>query len=346
MGVIWTFLKSDLFGFMLKFVFGIATAIFAIYGIGVKTREDDGGPLTKPGKIALIGVLVCAAIGAASSLYDFYSGRVKDDAAREKSTKLLLAVQRGLYPLRGMSADLTIRFAQGVPELKEYAANLRRFLPRGQKDCVRTPDYSCGDRGDDETAAYEITQKSHLFPAPKSRAADFLDHLGIEILFISLNRQSPPDLYKLAGGIAFSVGTAADSVITYNPDTGRFTYRRRHAVITDSTDLYSLVEVFPGFASANVTTSIHPPGMDWIWDEVPYEDDSAKIEELTVHFPFPKALLFGEFRDFECTSAERGHLQVIMLPDDIDELDPTGNRHVDSSPYEKGVCSALANPGF
>jgi hypothetical protein len=104
-----TFLTSDAFGFVLKLVSGISTAIFALYGIGVKTREDNDGPLTKAGKIALTGVLVSAAIGGASASYDFYSGQSKQEAERQTNERLMLSVRRGIYPLKGMRADVTYR---------------------------------------------------------------------------------------------------------------------------------------------------------------------------------------------------------------------------------------------
>jgi hypothetical protein len=125
-----TFLTSDAFGFVLKLVSGISTAIFALYGIGVKTREDNDGPLTKAGKIALTGVLVSAAIGGASASYDFYSGQSKQEAERQTH---LHGDHVGYLPPDGpLSSDGTYRLT-GVSDVAAIVP-IQRFVDRAWPD--------------------------------------------------------------------------------------------------------------------------------------------------------------------------------------------------------------------
>lgn len=105
------FFTSPLFGFLLKLLSGLAAAAFGLFGIGTKTR-DDNGKFTRDGRIALIGVLVAGVIAGTTSIYEFSVGHEKDRQEHLQSQRLMLSVQRGLYPLRGVSGELRLTFTQ------------------------------------------------------------------------------------------------------------------------------------------------------------------------------------------------------------------------------------------
>jgi hypothetical protein len=143
---------SPTVGFLLKLIAGVATAGFGILGIGAKTR-DDSGRLTKEGTIALTGIVLSAFIGAASSVYDFTSAQRSAADERKKSERLLLSVQRGIYPLRGITGDVAIRFKNDFIGLAKYRSLLRNSLPAASPSpspgsvssvvCLRCPSDPC-----------------------------------------------------------------------------------------------------------------------------------------------------------------------------------------------------------
>ncbi len=183
---IFIFLTSSAFGFVLKLVAGIATAGFGILGIGAKTR-DDAGRLTSEGKVALIGILISAIIGGASGVYDFVSGQRAAEVERQKSQRLMLSVQRGIYPLRGITGDLVIGFRQDFLGLADYKTTLRKALPA--HGCTETPEYYCEDDNDSGTV-WAIPERSPLFPRRNSAVRRVLDQLGVSVSLVSAHEGS------------------------------------------------------------------------------------------------------------------------------------------------------------
>jgi hypothetical protein len=123
MSAITAFFMSSTFGFVLKLLAGVAAAAFGILGIGAKTR-DDAGHLRREGKIALIGILVATLIGGVSTVYDFVTAQKTAEVERRKSERLMLSVQRGIYPLRGMKLGFYILMKEDFGDHAEYKQKL------------------------------------------------------------------------------------------------------------------------------------------------------------------------------------------------------------------------------
>ena len=131
------FLKSDTFGFLLKLLAGIAAAGFGIFGVGIETRDKDG-KLTRYGRIALIGIIcagVLAVLAVATSTYELVTGQQKAAQDRLKSEQLMLSVQRGLYPLRGMRFRAQIKIDDSFIGVREYKESLKTRI-RQNRFCM------------------------------------------------------------------------------------------------------------------------------------------------------------------------------------------------------------------
>ena len=333
-------------GFVLKLVTGVAVTIFGIVGLGTKTR-DNAGKLTRNGRIALAGILVTGVLAIALNIYEFAKARKAAAEEHKRSEKLLLSVQRGIFPLRGITVEVTFAFGKDVPAFAEYQAMLRRELPKGRKKCEKTSRYGCGDPEDDSTAAYAILPTSPLYPAASSKFANFLNNLSVQLFFLKLNPGRSAQPYKNAGGFDFRVKNEGPRSITFNPDTGRMEYTLKHLTVPDAepikSDIYSLVELFPGFIAAG------PAMIDaGICPTCTRPTDEVTIKGLLIKFPFPKTLRFEGMNDFLCDSKEHGPLAVLMLPDDIENLDELGNRLVIMYPdtHKQALCAEFDNPAF
>jgi len=292
-----TFFISPLFGFLLKFLSGLAAAGFGLFGIGSKTR-DDKGKLTRDGKIALIGVLVAGIIAGATSIYEFSAEQEKDREEHLRSQRLMLSVQRGLYPLKGVSGDLELTFTQDFAGLKSYKALLRQRLPPAHQKCHPTEDFSCYD--EDDGNVYGIPETSRLFPKPESLVGIVLNGLGLGFRLVKLGPGKADPNYDQIGAFGFILGEAKpkDRMITFNPGNEKFGYGVRHFEIPDedtrAAKVYSLVEVFPGFISATadlkdrlVCDATKKRGVSNCVDAIlgPVSD-GLKINELSLHFPY------------------------------------------------------------
>src|SRR5258708_2946331 len=94
-------LGAPTMGFLLKLFAGLAALGFGILGVGAETR-DAGGKLTRKGWIALIGIIVAGILALGTSISEFVAGQEKEQAERRHNERLMLSVQRNLYPLRSV----------------------------------------------------------------------------------------------------------------------------------------------------------------------------------------------------------------------------------------------------
>lgn len=136
---------NPLVGFLLKMVAGIATAIFAYIGLGRDARKPDGTLLAR-GRVAIIGIVCGCLLGLTSVLYDYFSAQKASREEKEKSQRLLLSVQRGIYPLRGINATFTIQLNQDFVGLAEYKAAVEKAV-NADRDCVHPSPFECDDTG-------------------------------------------------------------------------------------------------------------------------------------------------------------------------------------------------------
>jgi hypothetical protein len=360
MNTLKTFFASPLFGFLLKLVSGLAAAGFGLFGIGTKTR-DDKGKLTRDGWIALIGVLVAGIIASVTSVYEFNAGQEKDRQESLRNHRLMLSVQRILYPIKGISGDdLELTFTQNFSGLESYKASLRQQLPPGNQKCKSTADFLCYDE-DDLGNVYGIPATSRLFPKADSLVGDVLSGIGVDLAFIKLGSRYPNLNYDRIGGFGFSLQSARlnDRMVTYSPGNDRLGYAVRHFEVPDkatrTASVSSLIEVFPGFISAtasvdrSVCDATKNLGVsDCLQAVVKPISDGLEIKHLSLRFPYAKGLSFDGNEGIRCKFFDGGEGLLLMLPDDIEHLDQWGNFDisVDPHPYERSICADFMNPAF
>lgn len=169
-------LTSETAGFLLKLFSGIAAAAFGMLGIGTKTREDNGA-FTPNGRIALIGIVIAGLFAIGTSVYDFANGQQKARDDRLKNQRLMVSIQRGLYPLKDITADLTIDVAGTFAGYDDYKSELLQALPHYDQ-CVddnANKSFRCTGLRDSGGYIYEIPQESPLFPKQSSPTAIALD---------------------------------------------------------------------------------------------------------------------------------------------------------------------------
>ena len=352
------FLRSSAFGFLLKICAGMAAAAFGILGIGTTTREENGR-LNRNGWTALIGIVIAGILGIGTSLYDFAGDQRKAIEEREKSERLILSVQRGLYPLTGMSGDLTISFTpRGFPAFDRYKEMLSRALPTG-KSCAETRDFSCSTSYSGANA-YSIFEKSRLFPKRSSVPGIVLQTLGVVVTLVKPRRGQLDPHYDSLGELRFILGDASSKEIIFNPKNDELEFTARFIIPDDrarSSRVYSLAELFPGLVAANVNIEDSLP-LCVSAEELGVADCSSailspiknalRIRSLYIQFPYPKALQFVGERDIECHSRERGNILVMTLPNDIDDLDTVGTIDLSKQPVTSkvNICSAFKIPEF
>jgi hypothetical protein len=356
------FLTSETAGFLLKLFAGIAAAAFGILGVGTKTRQDDG-KLTPSGRTALIGIVVAGILAIGTSVYDFATGQKKAKEDREKSERLLLSVQRGIYPLKGISGEVRVKFTKDFVGSNEYKSMLRSALPKGNGRCVSGKDFYCWDR-DNDGNLYGVPERSPLFPKRGSRLEIVLRNIGIGVALIQPKAGLGNKNFNKIGGFSFRLSEAEpnSAVIVFKPVTGEMQYEVRRFRIPDNlvakSGVYSLIEVFPGFMVA---------GSDFSYQHVcdalkikPEQECAAatktmvgamQLQELMFRFDYPKGISFdrGDDRLITCESGEQpDDSLILMLPADIDQVDELGNFRILTHPEtaKAGICAALNDPGF
>jgi hypothetical protein len=330
------FFESPLVGFLLKLVGGAGSAVFGIFGLGTKAR-DDAGTLTTPGWVALIGILVSGGIAILSSSYDFITGRIREDNDRLRSERLMLEIERGIYPLRSIHGNLEIKFAPGMPGFKKYEATLRHVIPT-DSHCHPTSDYGCEDIPDG-SIVYKIPASSPLAPKPDSLAGVILNNLGVTVYFMKPFENRGTNYYKKLGSFTFTFDEIhpKDANLFFNPKTGFVGYAIGEFEVPDNTaaksNVYSLSEIFPGLVAANATIpnldlcdGVRPtlrdecnaalPGPAW---------EGITLENILLGFQYPKALRLAPSADFECHSATLGDLLIRALPESVEQDNYAGN---------------------
>jgi hypothetical protein len=354
------FLTSETAGFLLKLFAGIAAAAFGMLGIGTKTREDDG-KLTPSGRIALIGIVVAGLLAIGTSVYDFATGQKKAKEGREKSERLLLSVQRGIYPLKGISGEVRIEFTNDFVGAAEYKAMLRGKLPTTKGPCTDGKDYFCYE-SDDDGNTYGIRERSALFPKRGSPVEIVLRSIDIDVSLIQPKAGLGNQHFNRIGFFSFQLSKAdpKSAVITFKPATGVLQYEVEHFRIPDTiaseSSVYSLIEVFPGFIEVSSGFS-HPFLCELLKTKTGPDCSSAKtleggfrLAELMFRFEYPKAIHFerGDSSLITCASKEPDDSLIITLPDDIDQIDAQGNIWGLTHPetFKAGLCAALNDPRF
>ena len=177
-------LTSPTFGFLLKLFAGLATAGFGMMGIGVQTRNNNGR-LNGKGCTALIGIIVAGVLAVGTSVYDFAVEQEKERVEQRRSQRLMLSVQRGVYPMHGAKISFVLWFAADFPGAAKYIKELRDQLSV-DLNChkPRTTYYCYGHRPDGTVNEYRIPVSSPLFPDKDSRVRIVVESLSIPVELI------------------------------------------------------------------------------------------------------------------------------------------------------------------
>jgi len=326
---------SPAFGFCVKLLAGIAAVGFGLMGVGAQTRNDDDS-LTTKGWVALVGIVVSGALALASVTYDYFVGQRAAKADAQKSQRLLLSVQRGIYPLRGITADFAVKMVRDFTGLAEYKAQVRKKVS-SNRTCQRTSDFSC-DEDPDEKTTYVIPSSSSLFPKTGSEFRKVIDNISLEVLIF---RKTAPDSgkieYKRLGSFNVDLGRKAPDdwnlEYDYNSDS-LFLNATGYRVPDDApigSHVYSIVDFVPGLIAVGnsrtwTKTCSQAGGCDF-QQFIKFMSDlrsGLEIATATLSFDYPKQFSlnkysspFGDVAAMECRNNDGNYL-VLKTPDDID----------------------------
>jgi len=110
----------------------------------------------------------------------------------------MLSVQRGIYPLREIYGELSIRFNRNFFGWRTTIEVASGALPTGIKNCKAAADFGCFD-GSDAGPIYSIPDDSRLFPKPQSPVAMVLNGIGLGVSFVTLREGAGNTKYHRIG---------------------------------------------------------------------------------------------------------------------------------------------------
>jgi hypothetical protein len=355
------FLTSPAFGFYVKFIAGFAAAGFGLMGVGAKTRNDDNS-LTGKGRIALVGILVSGLFAAASVTYDYFVAQKAARSETEKSRRLLLSVQRGIYPLRGIKANFVVRLSKDFAGLAEYSARVRKAID-ADRDCTHTIQFTCDDP--EARTDYMISSSSSLFPEKGSKFRRVLENLSLEVLMLKRTYTKPGEAkYDRVGSFNIDVGSADpnDWHLQYSyDDTSLYLQVNKYHLEDDApvgSQVYSLVDFIPGvIAVGNSKTTPHACHTAGGCDFKEFTSlmkalvSGLDVANASLSFGYPKgfefnryASPFGDFAAIECSDENAKYL-VLKTPDDIELQSILSINPAKISDLEKKqICKAVLTP--
>ncbi len=331
--------NSPTIGIAIKILGSVGSVVFGIKALGTKARDDDG-KLTRPGKIAFVGILVSAAIASSSSLYDFASANSKDQAAKEQTDRLRLSVQRGYYPLRGATVDFTVALNKDFDGLDEYKKTIKKAFSLDPQ-CKKTVQFICDTDDPDEPKDYNYTipKNSSLFPQSKSAFRKTIDSLSIEVLMLrAIPQLGKMPKYERLGSFNIELGSEVPKEwqLEYDEDSKSLFLNVRDYQIpekeTKSAKVFSLVDFTPGaIAVGNSIFNPYTTHTNWSVDEVLSFIKSLStgldVRSLKLSFSSPRAFEFyryssplddGEVAAIPCHSGD-GDFLVLKTPSDIEQ---------------------------
>jgi hypothetical protein len=253
---IFDFLASDTFGFILKLFSGLAAAAFGMLGIGTKTREDSG-KLTCNGRIALTGIVIAGLLALGTSIYDFTTGqkkaqqeRQREKESRLKGEQLMLSVQRGIYPFKGITVSFSLGIDGDSKLFHEYYDHVARVIAQ-DPECTRSKDFECVGIDTDNDDLYRIESKSRLFPRAPSLARALIDNAGLRFQLLKQSRSAsaPGDVfdYTTLGTFRFRLAdrTPEHWFLIFTPGAGHFALRVEDDDLPDNLPISSGIYSVP-----------------------------------------------------------------------------------------------------
>lgn len=338
-----TYLTSPTFGFFLKLFAGFAGASFGILGLGTKAR-DGNGKLTRNGRIALVGILLAGSLGISSLVYDYVVGQQRARSERQRTERLMLSVQRGIYPLRGVKVSFEMELGSDFEPLARYKRDLRDRISR-DRDCQRTrPGFNCyGTYGtdDDETVySYRIYSSSPFFPKDPSPILKILKSLYISVgIYKSTSmdeniNHGGDQLTYLGRFFVKCKDPSKDGWLTYDYERNSITFGVDRCAMSDAdvaeAGVYSLVDFFPGAIEAlaisdNAFCNDLRLNGDPCNNVIAGLNNELRLRNLNFEFSYPKSLsLYEGGIAVRCTTTWGNYL-ALRLPADIEWLDSLGN---------------------
>jgi len=317
------FLTSPSFGFVLKFVAAIAAAGFGIFGVGAKTREDNG-QLNAKGRIAIYGIILAAILAVGTGIYDFNTGEEKARKEQQQTHQLLLSVRRGIYPLHGVQMSFRISIENtGLAPLHEYRELLSRTLPHD--DCLKQRKFHCAG-----PVEYEIRRTDPLFPASGSAVAAILRNIIVEVRMYKLSEaDAPPHYISVGQFVAYWPDAMPDKIsIIYSDQIKTFAVNFDDIQVSDKItgdssigSAYSLADFMPGLIAAEVSLgnnglckALGIPSDTCERDQLIPEIQHTDLISMILNLPYPKRINFSEYDGIRCDNQKR-HFLVLPLAD-------------------------------
>jgi len=338
------FLTSPTVGFLLKLGSGVAAAGFGIFGIGATTRSADG-LLTIKGKIALAGIVVAGMLAIGTTIFDFVAGQSAEQAARLRAERLLVSVQRGIYPMRQLRLSMDVSIGGEFEALTAYRAALRKSIEKDRR-CEKRPQTQIACSGVDLSTSrilfYEIPRSSPYFPSARSSLGHALRYIEVRVSMYkqkaagSAGQQEGMYLGRILASW-WDTEPPKSSALVYDFETDELSLHVENFPIDDKTaaaaGVYSLIDFMPGFIRATPTVADDPMCLDHKELSVCRDDDLSRfvdglvLRRFEIAFEYPKRLTLFESPYTACKASKGGGASGLAsaLPDDIEAIDSLGN---------------------
>lgn len=356
-----TWLTSPLVGFLLKLLGGLAAAAFGVLGVGVKTRNDNG-ELNRNGWVALVGILVGGVLAVGSSVYDFIGGQKKEADDRLRQERLMLSVQRNLYPMRGLKAEGEISLS-GDSIIDAYKHLIRDTVSRDPFCKSKRSGFECSPFRSPGSVHpdYLIGSDSPLFPGDKSEMAGLLGQL---YFLVRLAAQHGPSVEgddrpraTFLGSFEVDLRDAPRKFIglTYKYDSNNLVLSAFNIPIEDDFvavgGAYSLVDFFPGFVVVEGGIGdewCQPKGIDHdnCSDRVERVERELRPLGFRLIFPYDKSIRLSDLNYSNPTATncdiDDRHQLVMDTPQDVEQIDSFGNVRGAQLPPSTQACKEYA----
>jgi hypothetical protein len=331
---------SGTFLFCLKTAATITTALFGIYGLGVKAR-DEFERLTRQGKTVLIGLITSATITGLIQVGEHIQKEHAATIQLEKSTSILRDVRRNLYVMRGMTTNFTISFNLDDAETKAYTRELASVFMNFSHDpeCSKklqehVQGLSCdslfsspGER--DVYQRIDIKRRSPLFPKLDSMLYKVLGSMEVRIRFYRRHIDPTTSISDNDLAAQFFVEVPAhipaDFTLAYNTAKDIFEFSLANQALQGYQDVIALSDLTNGsmaalgdireylICSKSSDAKCETGGiLDSVLDRL-----RVRAE---VNFPFAKQIRTTE----NFTKIMRRNASYFNIPDDLDKIDSLG----------------------
>jgi hypothetical protein len=320
------------FGLSVKLFAAVFAAGFGILGVGADTRIS--GKLTTKGWVALCGIVVAGEFALAATLYDYSSGKKKDEQDLARNTQLLTSVRRGIYPVKDLTATFKITLHGSFSDLNAYKVMLSQKV--SDPFCKAYPKVCIPYGNTDEPNYYGIRPSSPLFPDRKRypRLVSLLENLHVELWLYRPVRaeeraKAKGNAYKMAGELNLDWPKALPSEVEleYHQAADELSFIVAQLPLDSkqlpNSGVYSLVDFVPGVIAAEAGADggkICPQGSNLPecftgFLEPVLKSDTVDLMRIT--FAYPKSIEFSNEYATTCEGNDRKSL-VQRLTEDID----------------------------